>query len=769
MKRDIPTWLPFALLAFALLALFHRLLSGQVLFWGLPSLQFYPWRHFAFDELHSGQLPGWNPYLGAGAPLIANYQSAIFYPPNWLFLLLPNGPAMSVIALGHVIWAAIGLWQFTGVLGIQPFGRAISALSYALSSYTIGRFGSFTTADAAAWIPWIFWLAHLTLIQRRWSNIGWLGLAFGLQLLAGHAQTTWYSGLGVGLYVLWQIARGMPTRTRSYRLAALLRFATGMILGIVLASIQIVLTVEYLQESQRSGGMDFDTVTSLSYHPLRLITLLSPHFFGTPADGSYITEGIFFEDAAYIGFIPFISALAAIGGRIRRRQYLMHFPAFQTVYFWVLLGLGALLVALGNYSPLYHLLYDYIPTFKSFREPVRWLILTVFSLSILAGIGTQNWGRGKWIVFWSRLSVAGGGTMVIMALVGQQFLDQDSKALDVLASGMVVLGCWVVVAALFTLTQPDRASLISPVLWRTSVLLFVAIDLAWANSGLNPTVPSDFYSREFGVSQPEGGGRIYWFEDYEQEIKYDKLFDVKDYRKARDQWPDVRTSRLSNLNMLNNVYSLNNFDPFVPEYYQRYLDLIEDLGTRSNSLLRMAAVTEVYGKTPRGWQDVVPSISPDTAQYAWLVSEVEWLDSDSAIEDRLRDPDWDPQQIAFLAGESPDMPVSLSQGTVTIIERRSDRLHLDVRANGPAYLVISSTWYPGWTATVDGQDAPIYRTNLAFPAVALPPGGAEVVLRFSPRHWDLAAGVSALGLLLIFALITLGNLTIGRRIPRPED
>ena len=86
-RRDIPRWFPFALLIAALVALFHPLLRGETLFWGLPSLQFYPWRQFAFDELSAGRLPTWNPYLGAGAPLLANYQTAIFYPPNWLYLV----------------------------------------------------------------------------------------------------------------------------------------------------------------------------------------------------------------------------------------------------------------------------------------------------------------------------------------------------------------------------------------------------------------------------------------------------------------------------------------------------------------------------------------------------------------------------------------------------------------------------------------------------------------------------------------------------------
>ena len=80
--------LPELTLVLAVGVLFHNLLLGEVIFWGTPSLQFYPWRELAFSELRQGRLPLWNALVGNGAPLLANYQTAVFYPPNWLNLLL---------------------------------------------------------------------------------------------------------------------------------------------------------------------------------------------------------------------------------------------------------------------------------------------------------------------------------------------------------------------------------------------------------------------------------------------------------------------------------------------------------------------------------------------------------------------------------------------------------------------------------------------------------------------------------------------------------
>lgn len=761
-RREIPSWLPLVLVVLVLITLFHRLLSGQTLFWGLPSLQFYPWRHFAFQQLSEGRLPTWNPYVGAGAPLLANYQSAVFYPPNWLFFVLPDAQAINAVALLHVIWAGLGMWLFTDTLGLPPFGRGISTLSYALGGYLIARLGSFPTADAGAWIPWMFWGVHQVITRRHWRDVGWLSLFFGMQLLAGHAQTTWYSSLGVGLYALWIVLWQMRRDSGQRRIYVLLLLGMGVLLGLAAAAIQLIPTAEYLRESQRSGGLDYDIAANLSYSPFRLITLLSPNFYGTPADGTYLTQGIYFEDAAYIGFIPVISAMAAVVGWIRKRRFLIHYPIFAQVPFWLALALIALVFAMGRHGPVFGLLYDHVPTFDFFREPVRWLILTVFSLSVMAGIGTQHWGRGKWVVFWSRLAAAGGGAMVVMSFAARQIV-QPSEELNVLTMGTIALGSWIACAALLTLTQPDSTSRISPLWWRIAVLVFVALDLAWAATGLNPSVPADFY-RNFSVSRPEG--RIYWFDEYEKEIKFERFFDLSDYRLARDQWPDVRASLLPNLNMLDGVPSLNNFDPLLPRYHGEYIDLIEEQGMDSAALLRAAGVSQVYGTTqPEGWQGEGPTfVAPETAPRAWVVPAASWADSDDLIKEMLRDPVWDPEHTVILSGTPPNASDDSAtvRGEITLLENRPNRQRYRVETNAPGYLVISNTWYPGWSASINGGEVDLYRANLAFQAVKVPAGGAEVTVHYNVTNWGMSAGISIVASLVILVIIALGYLLTSR-------
>jgi hypothetical protein len=768
-RRDIPRWFPFALLIAVLVALFHPLLRGETLFWGLPSLQFYPWRQFAFDELSAGRLPTWNPYLGAGAPLLANYQTAIFYPPNWLYFLLTGTWAMSAIALLHVIWAGLGMWVFAGALNIPIFGRGISTLAYALTGYLIARMGSFPTANAGAWLPWLFWLVQRAITRRRALDAGWLALAFAMQLLTGHAQTVWYGAVGLGLYGLWLALWHQRDQQLRQRATGLALAGIGVLLGTLIAAVQLLPTAEYLLESQRSGGLDYETLTNFSYHPVRLFTLLNPDFYGTPADGSFLTQGSYFEDAAYIGFIPFVAAFAAIVARIRQRKNLDTNPLLQTVPVWAGLALIALFLAMGRYNPLFRSLADHVPTFDAFRDPARWLILAVFSLSVLAGIGVQYWGRGKWIVFWSRLATAGGVGMALMAIFAISFLDLKSE-LDVLSEGMMVLGLWIAGAAILTLVQPDPAispAPISPFLWRINVLLFIAIDLGWMASGLNPTVPADYFDV---TDQWVSPGRIYWFDDYQQDVMFgsdadpviEGYFDMGDYRIASENWRALHASRLPNINMLDRVPSLNNNDPLLPQYHSQYIDLIEELGAKCGTLLRAGGVTHTYGIAPEGWRGENPAVAPDVDEIAlaWLVPQAEAYDSDDAIMAALRDPAWNPEDTVILAGEIAESGErAMTRGEVRLIHDSPTEKRYQVTADGAAYFAISQTWYPGWTARIDGEAAELYRANLAFQAVFVPPGQHEVVLAYRLNRWTIGAAISALSLAGTLALIGWGAIS----------
>jgi len=82
-KPKLVKLIPPIVITLVPLLLFWRLVfAGEVLYWGVPLYQFYPWHTLVVEAIRSGHLPLWTDLLGNGTPLLANHQSATFYPPN---------------------------------------------------------------------------------------------------------------------------------------------------------------------------------------------------------------------------------------------------------------------------------------------------------------------------------------------------------------------------------------------------------------------------------------------------------------------------------------------------------------------------------------------------------------------------------------------------------------------------------------------------------------------------------------------------------------
>src|SRR5580658_872097 len=92
--------------------------------------QFYPWRAFASSTIHAGYLPLWNPHEFCGAPFAANSQSAIYYPLNALFVILPVKAAFGVSVIVHLFLTGSFLYLFLrSSLGLACRPALIGAIS----------------------------------------------------------------------------------------------------------------------------------------------------------------------------------------------------------------------------------------------------------------------------------------------------------------------------------------------------------------------------------------------------------------------------------------------------------------------------------------------------------------------------------------------------------------------------------------------------------------------------------------------------------------
>ena len=304
-----------------------QLFSGQALFWGTPSTQFVPWWEFAWGTIAEGGLPLWNPWVGMGAPLAANYQTALFYPPYWSYLVffVLGGVklmawSMTILVVLHLIWAGIGTVKLLDDLKIGKLGQAVGGLAFSLSGYLVSRAGFLSINAAVAWIPWIL-IFSKGLITKEIRYFWLTGLVFGFQFLAGHAQTAWYTALLAGLWItFWAIYPGDREHKARKIISAWGKLISAGLLGITLSAIQLVPTLEYLMQSQRAGEFGYAEAMTYSFWPWRFLTLVVPDLFGNPATGNYWGYGNYWEDAVYLGLLPIIMAIGLIVRSLKKND-----------------------------------------------------------------------------------------------------------------------------------------------------------------------------------------------------------------------------------------------------------------------------------------------------------------------------------------------------------------------------------------------------------------------------------------------------------------
>ena len=86
-----------------------------------------------------------------------------------------------------------------------------------------------------------------------------------------------------------------------------------------------------------------------------------------------------------------------------------------------------------------------------------------------------------------------------------------------------------------------------------------------------------------------------------------------------------------------------------------------------------------------------------------------------------------------------------AEGRVTVetMDRPDGEVRLVVETATGGLLFLSEPYYPEREAWVDATPVPIARVNLAFSAIAVPPGRHAVLLRYVPRafHWGLLIGL----------------------------
>jgi hypothetical protein len=121
--------------------------------------------------------------------------------------------------------------------------------------------------------------------------------------------------------------------------------------------------------------------------------------------------------------------------------------------------------------------------------------------------------------------------------------------------------------------------------------------------------------------------------------------------------------------------------------------------------------------------------------------------------DAVHAPDFRPAEEAIVEARGEQFDVAYhADDRVQVISYAPTAIRLETDSAGPAFLVATDSYYPGWEATVDGSARRIYATDAAFRGLRVPGGKHTIDFRFVPRTLYWSAAVSALALMALLIL-----------------
>lgn len=700
----------------------------------------YPNYDFAARNLRQGVIPLWNPYLYSGVPFAADIQSGLFYPFNLLvFFLAPtlSYEWLEYLAVFHFWLAGFGMYLcLRGAAPLRPIAAFAGAVAFEFSDLFIVHFGNLNMIAVAAWLPLIFLLFHHSLTRRSYGLAAAAGGVLAIATLAGHIQITLFILLALGLYALWHLRRERVHRFDSLFPLAALSLSLAVMIGL---SALLLLPAYQMSGHTPRAELPYTEAARYSLHPAQLIGLLIPNYFGRdPALHWGAWERV---ETGYIGLITLM--LAAIGLLLPDRPRLKDRPL---PLFLALLGLIALLLAMGGYAPLHGWLYLLAPGFDQMRAPARFILLLDFSLAALAAFGLNHLLEGpnrKRLGRLLRLFSWGLGGLLVMALPLSYYamlITQDRN--PVIFNRAVAAASGVAIFAFFGVVSLVTLQLIYRQWLRENmagivISLILMLDLFTLGSNV------DVGQRDpmTGFAHPEAAAFL------QADPGLHRL----------EVTTDVWHAWQPNTALLYGLYDVwGLYNPLTLADTTLYWSGAPPRASGRYNFLGAKYIIAGKGGAPADGP-IVPVFDGDPQINIYLnqaalprplfVGHSRVMADHDAAWQAIRADDFDPATTVILEGGRSLQTDPAS--SLVVLQYDLHTVAIAIETDQPGYLVLSDAYYPGWRATVDGRPAPIERANYAFRAVYTPAGSHTVRFVFEPLIWKVGLGISGATLLIL--------------------
>jgi hypothetical protein len=754
--------LALGLLTFAVLAVFGRAaaLKEALFYFDITEIN-YPYRDFLAREMRLGRFSRWMPSLFCGLPLYSESQAGYFHPFKLLYAMLPVWQALNIDTILSVWLAGAGAYAWLR-RHVGAAGALVGASVIGMGGFTWAHWFHTSMINALASVPLILYGLESAWTTGRRRGMAIAGLALAAQVFAGHLQDALLSILLIGLYGTYRAATS--TGNWSVRLRVLTPAIGTITVGVLVSAIQWIPSKELIDRSPRSGGLTYSEVVYGSWHPQLLPMSLVREAFGTRARDTDWMDGFYpyHEMNVFLGVLAM--GLAVIGAGAYRDRW---------VGFWILLAALAFLLMLGRYGVLFDILYR-VPVLGAGRIPVRYHQWLTLAVGALAAVGADRLARPGVVRLRGALLLIGVLVAASVPILIWTYIPAWTEAgrwtlryhtdrfqwlgRETLLAGLrqvaVLLGGWTLARAAVVGRDSSGLPLRAGIL--AALVLFELTSAHWQDV---PTISPAYWLKAPRTAawikeRDNDPGRLFGFGVLAAgEPGY--ATSTVDFFAARDTlaWS------------LPPVWGLTSGWGHTPIYDKRldlYSRTANEVGVRFDLegveyILTGPGLTVEKGRF--GAPTVVGSTwihaNPGARPRAQLMGNPAYATSASDAAKQFEQ--LGRAVLDRIVVEDPSRPLPdttpAPNGMARLLVDDPERVVVEVTTDQPAYLLLTDTYDPGWTATFDGRPVPVRPAQIAFRAVHVSEAGVHTVeFRYRPAGWNVGLSASLAGLLMALGL-----------------
>lgn len=729
--------------------------------------QIYPFKILASDIIKKTQLPLWNPYNGAGMPLMATMHVGFLNPFNVFFLLLPPFFAWTLYIAIQPFLIVLFTYLYSRKIGLSFFASIFSSIVFVFSGFVITRliFGEYIYV--LSMLPLLLFAIESYLNKDGSKFLFFIPFIVFFTFISGHPQMIFYVLIFTIIYAFYRCLQLKQFKK-------LLSIYLMSVIGVGLSTIQLLPTIQLFRNANvntESSKFIFDRFLMPLQH---LITIFIPNYFGNQATYNYWGSGDYIETVASLGLIPCFFAFITFFEIIKNKNIIR--------FYWIILFL-TIIFALNWFGS--RLLFSIPIPIISTGAPSRIFALTTFSISILSGIGFDYWIKtsklSKKLIY--RILIF---SVFVVSILSVTFL---LYKLNFPCHNEIIANCRDIAL---------RNTLIE-VFSLFSFLFFFIFYILNKKSYLKKIIPI-IVILEIVILGFYNSSKFLPFSKKETFLPNNELFSI-----IKTNFSDARILGLGQANIKTDFATyFKYYDPnfYDPLYIKRYgelvsfansgnyksvlprsdVEIINDINLEKDDKDRRDRLFNILGvgyliykkseiKSSKNmdknilWKNNNWIIvkNDNALPKVYFVNKFETIPDKEIELKKLFNQSFDPSKQVLLE-QKPSVNFNIAgeqkiSNLTNIKNYQENQIILTTSTSTDSILVLSDNYYPGWKAFIDKNEVPIYRANYAFRGIFVPKGNHLIRFIYEPYslmigfYISLASGFIYITIILIFKKI----------------